>query len=161
MRLSVVVTAIAIVMGAMACQPPSTELTDEQRVAIEDTVVQVMARMIEAGRALDAEGVRASYAVSPVAVLNGVIIEDFDARFEMTRQFLGSLRTVEGSYDNLHMEVLAPDAVVVTRNDHLSWTDTTGATGEWHSAWTGVFRRIDGQWKIIYGHESLAVPEKK
>ncbi len=68
--------------------------------------------------------------------------------------FLGSLHAIDGSYDNLHLEVFAPDAVVVTRNDHLSWTDTTGTTGEWHSAWTGVFRRIDDEWKIVYAHES-------
>lgn len=52
------------------------------------------------------------------------------------------------------MEVLAPDAVVVTRNDHVSWTGTNGMAGEWHSAWTGVFRRIDGEWMIVYTHES-------
>ena len=86
-------------------------------------------------------------------------LEDFDARFELTRQFLGSLRTADGSYRNVHMEVLAPDAVVVTRYDDLTWTDTTGTEGEYHSAGTWVLRRIDGEWKIIYGHESLPLPE--
>ena len=141
---------------AVACQPTTRVLTDEQRAAIRDTVEQVMDDLIAAGQALDAERIRAGYAENPVVALDGVIIDDFDARFEMTTQFFGALRVAEGHYDNLHMEVLAPDAVVVTRNDHLSWTDTSGMAGEWHSAWTGVFRRIDGEWKIVYAHESTS-----
>jgi ketosteroid isomerase-like protein len=144
---------VMLVVG-VACQPPTTEMTAEQRAAIRDTVEQIMAQLVEAARALDGVPVRAAYAQNPVSVINGIIIEDFDARFEMTKQFLGSLRALDGSYDNLYMEVLAPDAVVATRNDHLNWTDTSGTTGEWHSAWTGVFRRIDGEWKIVYAHES-------
>ncbi len=147
-----------IVLAAVACQPATKVLTEGQRAAIRDTVEQVMDELVAAGRALDAERVRAGYAEDPVVALNGVVIDDFDARFEMTKQFFGALRAAEGYYDNLHVEVLAPDAVVVTRNDHLSWTDTSGMTGQWHSAWTGVFRRMDGEWKIVYAHEST-LPE--
>ena len=157
LRPSIVMAAIA--MCAVACQPASTELTEGQRAAIKDTVEQRMDEMANAGRALDADRIRAVYAESPVSVINGVITEDFDARFELTRQFLGSLRTLEGRIRNVHLEVLASDAVVVTRNDDILWTDTTGTEGEFHTAWTGVFRRIDGEWKIIYSHESWPLPE--
>ncbi len=158
LRPSLVIVA-AIATCTAACQPTSLDLTQERQAAIRDTVEQVLAEMVDAGRALDADRLRAFYADEPVLALNGVIIEDFDARFELTRRFLGSLRTADGSYRNVHMEVLGPDAVVVTRNDDLTWTDTTGVQGEWHSAWTGVVRRIDGEWKIIYGHESVRLPE--
>ena len=158
LRSSVVVVA-AIATCAVACQPASTELTEGQRAAIRDTVQQVLAGMADPLRALDADRIRALYADEPVVALNGVILEDFDARFELTRQWLGSLRRVEGSHRNVHIEVLGPGAVVVTKNDDVTWTDTTGAEGEWHSAWTGVLRRIDGEWKIIYGHESVRLPD--
>jgi ketosteroid isomerase-like protein len=152
---------VAIATCAIACQPTSTELTEGQRTAIKVTIELRMAEMANAGRALDADRIRAVYAESPVSVFNGVIIEDFDARFELTRQFLGSLRSLEGSFRNVHLEVLASDAVVVTRNDDLSWTDTTGTEGELHTAWTGVFRRIDDEWRVIYSHESWPLPEQK
>jgi ketosteroid isomerase-like protein len=148
----------AIVTCALACQPPSPQLTDEQRAAIRDTIEQRMDEMASAGRALAADRIRAVYAKSPVSVMNGVIIEDFDARFELTRQFLGLLRALEVSIKNVHLEVLAPDAVIVTRNDDISWTDTTGSQGVLHTAWTGVFRRIDGEWRVIYSHESWPPP---
>jgi ketosteroid isomerase-like protein len=157
LRPSIVIAAIATC--AVACQPASTELTEGQRAAIKDTIEQVMSEIADAARALDADRIRAVYAESPVSVINGVIIEDFDARFELTRQFLRSLRSLEGSFRNVHLEVLASDAVVVTRNDDLSWIDTTGTAGELHTAWTGVFRRIDGEWRVIFSHESWPAPE--
>jgi ketosteroid isomerase-like protein len=158
LRYSMVLAAIATC--ALACQPALPQLTDEQRAAIRDTVEQVMARMADAGRALDADRIRAVYAESPVSVINGVIIEDFDARFELTRQFIGSLRTLDGSYRNVHLEVLGSDVVVVTRNDDIAWSDTTGVEGVFHTAWTGVIRRIDGEWKIAYSHESWPLPDR-
>lgn len=46
-------------------------------------------------------------------------------------------------------------------NHHLRWTDTTGIAGEWNSAWTAVFRLVQGRWKIVYSHESvLPAPSK-
>jgi len=149
----------AIATCAVACQPASTELTEGERAAIEDTVEQLMVELVDAGRALDFDRIRAAYAESPVSVIDGVIIEDFDAHFELARGFFESLQTLDGSYRNVHLEVLAPDAVVVTRNDDIFWADTTGTEGEFHTAWTGVFRRIDGEWKIIYSHESWPLPE--
>ena len=158
LRPSLVMAAIATC--AVACQPASTELTDGQRAAIKDTIEQLMAEIADAGRARDADRIRAAFAESTVSAFNGVIIEGSDARFELTRQFLGSLRTLDGSYKNVHLEVLASDAVVVTRNDDIFWTDTTGTEGELHTAWTGVFRRIDGEWRVIYSHESWPSPEQ-
>ncbi len=58
-----------------------------------------------------------------------MMIEDFDVHFELAMRFFESLRTLGGSYRNVHLEVLAPDAVVVTRNDDIFWTDTTGTEG--------------------------------
>jgi ketosteroid isomerase-like protein len=158
LRPSIVMAAIATC--AVACQPASTELTEGRRAAIKDTIEQVMVELADAGRALDFDRVRAAYSESPISVTNGVIIEDFDAHFELTRPFFESLHALDGSYRNVRLEVPASDAVVVTRNDDIFWTDTTGTEGEFHTAWTGVFRRIDGEWKIIYSHESWPPPEQ-
>jgi hypothetical protein len=36
----------------VACQPATTEMTDEQRAAIRDTVEQIMDGLVDAGRAI-------------------------------------------------------------------------------------------------------------
>lgn len=146
----------AIVLQAMACSPPVT--SPAQRKAIGQAVEQVWAEMIAGARALDPTRIRSAYIARPTAAINGVIIEDFDARFEETKHWLGSLRRLDAAYENVHLEVLAPDAVIATMNHHLTWTDTNSVDGEWHSAWTALFRRLDGEWKIAYSHESETRP---
>jgi hypothetical protein len=132
-----------------------SDLTDAQRAAIGDSVEQAWSEIMAGARALDAARIRAGYVQKPTVVINGLIVEDYDSQFEETRRWLGSLRQLDATYDHVHLEVLTPAAAVATMNHHLRWTDTVGAKGEWHSAWTAVFRRIEGQWRIVYSHESV------
>jgi ketosteroid isomerase-like protein len=132
-----------------------SDLTEPQRAAIGHSVEQAWSEMMAGARALDPARIRARYSEKPIQVVNGVIVENFDSQFERTRRWLGSLRQLDATYDNVHLEVLSPSAALATMNHHLSWTDTVGAKGEWHSAWTAVFRRNEGQWKVVYSHESV------
>jgi ketosteroid isomerase-like protein len=132
-----------------------SDLTDAQRAAIGDSVEQAWSEIMAGARALDPARIRAGYVQKPTVVINGLIIEDYDSQFEGIRRWLGSLRQLDATYDHVHLEVLTPAAAVATMNHHLWWTDTLGAKGEWHSAWTAVFRRTEGQWKVVYSHESV------
>jgi len=115
--------------------------------------------MMAAGRARDPEGIPAAYVDRPIVAINGRIIDDFDRdQFDDVRQWFHTLRQFDATYDNVHLEVLDPGTAVATMNHHLRWTDTTGTSGEWNSAWTAVFRRTDGRWKIVYSHESTPAP---
>jgi hypothetical protein len=130
-----------------------------ERKAIARAVEQTWADMMLGAKALDADRIRAGYAPSPVVAINGRIIEDFDRdQFPVTRQWLRSLRQLDAHYSNVHVHVLSPTAAVATMNHHLSWTDTAGVAGEWRSAWTAVFQQIEGRWRIVYSHESVATP---
>ena len=132
-----------------------SDLTDAQRAAIGDSVEQAWSEIMAGARALDAGRIRAGYAQKPIVVVNGLIVEDYDRHFEEVRRWLGSLKRLDATYDHVHREILTPVAAVATMNHHLWWTDTAGAKGEWHSAWTAVFRLIEGRWKIVYAHESV------
>ena len=44
-RLASILLAVAFSIAAIACQPASTELTDEQKAAIADSVTQLSAEM--------------------------------------------------------------------------------------------------------------------
>lgn len=157
---------LAALIGLVGCDPsrPSREasvlnaaeqITDAQRATIVGSVEQTWAKMMAAARALDPAGIRAGYVDRPTVAINGLILEDFDRQFHETERWLGSLRQLDASYDNVHLEVLSPTAAVATMNHHLRWIDTTGTAGEWNSAWTAVFRQGDGRWKIVYSHESV------
>lgn len=159
--------ALASLIALASCQPQrkgeearvpgaAGEVTDVERAAIAGAVEQAWTDMMAAARALDPARIRAGYVDSPIVVINGLIIDDFDrSQFEETRRWIGSLRRFDATYDHVHLEVLSPAAVVTTMNHHLRWTDATGIAGEWNSAWTAVFRLVQGRWKIVYSHESV------
>lgn len=118
-------------------------------------VDELVASMMAGARARNPDQIRAAYAPHPIVAINGVILDDWQAHFATTRPWLASLRTLDVAYDNVHIEVLGTDAVVTTMNHHLSWTDATGSSGEWHSAWTAVLRCSMDGWRIVYSHESI------
>jgi len=147
--------AVAAVVALAGCERPARDMSETERAASAGAVERAWADMIAGARALDPARIRAGYADRPIVVINGLIIDDFDRdQFDETRRWISSLRQFEASYDHVHLEVLSPAAAVATMNHHLRWTDTTGLAGEWNSAWTAVFRRIHGRWKIVYSHES-------
>ncbi|NIN49579.1 MAG: hypothetical protein GTN62_05645 [Gemmatimonadales bacterium] len=56
--------------------------------------------------------------------------------------------------------VLAPDVVCVTQLGTVSVTDTAGVTGpEIAFAYTAIWVRRNGEWKVLLGHESIPAPE--
>lgn len=106
-------------------------------------------------RSLDAVKVRAGYVAHPLVAVNGHILEDYDHDvFPGIKSWLRSLRHLDASYDQVHVQVLGPGAAVATMMHHIKWTDSAGTPGQWNSAWTAVFRPENGRWKIAYSHES-------
>jgi ketosteroid isomerase-like protein len=154
--------ALATTLALTGCHPREATVTEADRADIAAAVEATWADMMTGARALDPDRIRAGYADRPIVAINGRIIENFDRdQFEETRQWLRSLRRFDGSYDHVHLEVLSPATAVATMNHHLTWTDAAGTSGEWNSAWTAVFRLINGRWKIAYSHESTPRPEER
>jgi uncharacterized protein (TIGR02246 family) len=155
--------ALTLAMTLDACQSGSTRvITEIDSTEVANAIEAVWRNMIAGAQTLNPDRIRASYVEQPVVVINGRIIDDFDRdQFVATRRWLRSLRQFEGTYDRVRLQVLSADAAVATMNHHLRWTDTLGTSGQWNSAWTAVFRQVDGRWKITYSHESTDQPEDR
>jgi hypothetical protein len=157
--LSLLGFATAMVSGSCG-RKPAVAVTDADSAAIHRALETSWRKMMAGARSLDPDRVRAGYMEHPVAAINGRIIEDFDRdQFNETRRWLRSLRQFDATYDHVHLQVLSPSAAVATMRHHLRWTDSAGVPGEFNSAWTAVFREVNGQWKIAYSHESTGEPE--
>ena len=154
------VVPLAAALALCPCRGSDPDaITAAERAATAKAVESVWAGMMAAGQALDPDGIRRAYVDRPVVAINGRIIDEFDRdQFNEVRQWFRSLRQFDASYDHVHLEVLSPGTTVATMNHHLRWTDSSGTSGEWNSAWTAVFRRIGGRWKIAYSHESTPPP---
>jgi len=143
---------------ADACRSRSAAaLTKADSAAVSSAIEASWREMMAGAHALDPERIRAGYVEQPVMAINGRIVEHYDRdQFTEIRRWLGSLRHFDGTYDRVHVQVLSPSAAVATMMHHLKWTDTAGTSGEFNSAWTAVFRQVDGRWKIAYSHESTS-----
>jgi len=153
--------AIATLFVSSACGwKPTLTATNADSEAIHHGIESTLQEMIAGAHALNPDRLRAKYVEQPVVAINGQIIEHYDRdQFPEIRRWLGSLRQFDATYDHVHVQVLSPSAAVATMMHHLKWTDTAGVPGEFNSAWTAVFREVNGQWKIAYSHESRAVPD--
>jgi ketosteroid isomerase-like protein len=69
-----------------------------------------------------------------------------------------NMRNPKWTWGDIHVDRLGPDAGVLTATwtlPHLTPANQTHVLG---GAWTAVFRRINGQWKIVHEHLSEPAP---
>ena len=140
--------ALSLAFLATACQPATTELTEEQKAAIADTVNQLHASLTDALNARDADRFFASY--SDDMLWGGAygfgtraVVED------AVRAGMESSTDAEWdiSWYDTAVKVLGPDTAVF-------WGSYGGGDERTHT--TLVYARVDGEWKMVHAHASPA-----
>ena len=154
----------AFALGVLAaCQPTATELTEVQKGAIADTVRQLADTYFADARALDFDGMMATYASELVWAENGALGANRDSLATAWRGFFAAIREVtSGNWGEVHVKVLSPTTAVYTASFDWVAVDTSGAATGSHGVWTAVWEQTAEGWKIVYGHESyvpLPAPE--
>ena len=153
----VILATLAVTILA-ACQPQTAELTEEQKAAIADTVIQVRAELVEVNERLDADAFLSFFA-DYVVVAKELNVMDYDA-------FAAEIREDFGTYDHYVIEeelikasVLSEDAVAVTDRSMWYLIATSGDT-IWTApaTFTLVFVRRNEQWKIVNLHAAWVDP---
>ena len=145
--------AIPAAIMLTACQPATTELTEEQKAAIEDTIQQLNTELTVAMNARDFD----SWLLS----LSDDIRWGFPYGYSSHADIEGTLRSMLDAatdtewgldWDETFVRVLGPDAAVLWGTYTLRGSD--GA--QIHA--TQVYARVDGEWKIVHGHSTVAAP---
>ena len=77
----------------------------------------------------------------------------------VVRAATGALKTSTFDISDPHIEVLAPDAGVISFGLREVMVDTAGATTDLNAAMTLVWQRQEDAWRIIMAHESLPLHE--
>jgi uncharacterized protein (TIGR02246 family) len=137
------------------------ELTADQKAAIADTVNALHAASWDAWRAADVDK-GLSYFLNSPDVWWGEEGHALQGYADVEAYFRGSANGVS-RYDitisDSRTVVLAADAVAVLQQGVFSATDSAGTTTPEQSfLMSATWVRRDGQWKILYGHESYPVP---
>jgi ketosteroid isomerase-like protein len=128
-------------------------MDEPQRRQIAQTVEQALRSFEAAERALDADGLIRHFAAIPDFYLyNDGQRLSYEAMTTGVRSAFPTLRSLEGGFDDIQIIVLASDAALSTARFQETVTDRTGSSTRQHGVASWLWRQIEGEWRIVYGH---------
>lgn len=158
---SVAVAALVLGTGALGCAPQGpadADLTPQEEEALADTLTTVNEEFLASWSELE-----------PDAYLErvGEDVRLYFQRWYEGEAFRTAVRDIMAAYrsypveiTDADVEVLGPDAGVVTGTYRAQPVDTAGESQTLNAAFTFVYERRGGDWLLVRGHESL-VPEEE
>jgi ketosteroid isomerase-like protein len=128
-------------------------MDDRERRAVAAAVGAAMRSFEAAERALDAERLVAHFAPVPgFRVFSDGEAADYASMTAGIRAGFAALRAIEGGFHDLEVIVLAPDAALATAGFREAVTDSSGVVTRQYGAASWLWRRLEGGWRIVYGH---------
>ncbi len=151
-----VLAALALTVLA-ACQPSTTELTEEQKTEIANEVNAIHAEAWDAWRAADVDRGMSYYPDSPelTYITDGQLFRGTAAVDDQSRAMFVNTASQTITITESYTDVLAPNVVCINAMHTYTVTDTAGVVGpEGVFAGTYIWVRRDGEWKMQSSHES-------
>ena len=153
---------LTIVMGLYSCQQPTNELTDAatneltdaDRERITEEIRLLTNSIFEAASRKDIDQVYANFSDKVTGAFPGTIMESWEEHKQQSAEFFAMQETVEYKIENMNIDVLSSNVAVLLGKYTFIATDTTGTTINSSSAWTYVFNKENGKWKIVHFHIS-------
>jgi hypothetical protein len=157
-RLALAVLSLAFLA---ACQPATTELTEEQKAEIAAEVNVRLDAVWDELKQPDFDRLATFFHRTPgaLSVSNGRFIEWSPARDSINRAALAEWEDQVLTISETRTVVLSPDVVYTMRVGTDSITYRSGEvipTRPW--AWTCLWVLRDGEWRIMYVHGSHPSP---
>lgn len=127
-------------------------MENAQREAIV-TAIEARIRSFEAAEHdLDPERALAHFASVPeFHVYNDGRLVTYEQLAAAVRGRFPKMRAMETPFTNLRVSVLSPEYALVSATLRRTVTDDAGTVTRSQGAATWLWRRIDGQWLIVYG----------
>jgi ketosteroid isomerase-like protein len=133
-----------------------TELTNEQIVRIEKEIRQAANDHLHSGNAATA---LSHYTSDAIVASLGSVYPSYDSLASDVRSFYGTVEEVHvAEWEDMRVVALSRDAAFVTAIFHWNSTDTSGAILDMHGAWSALYIRVEGEWKMRAIHESVLQP---
>jgi ketosteroid isomerase-like protein len=167
-RPAVRAAAFGVALAALlACGSPggnggsAARVSATQRAAIADTLRTLMVNAYDLSRPGDAVARLMSLypASGPVISASGGQVtasrDSLEAGIRTFWTYVGrNMRNPKWTWGPMHVDVLAPDAAVVTTTYRVPHLTPAGQPHVIAGAWTAVFQRRGGKWVIVQEHLS-------
>lgn len=141
---------VSLAFLATACQPATTELTEEQKAEIETAVRQVDLDFQTTWQAREDIDAYMSYVFdwSSISPFGDESVDNLRTR---VLAFWGAQATVTFDRSEPRVLVLGPDAAGIEGTNVRVATDTAGVTRERTSIFRRIWIRQNGEWKLFAG----------
>jgi ketosteroid isomerase-like protein len=159
-----VTVGAAMIVACIACRPAARErMSEAQKAAIADTLRQLIASAYDFSKG--GEAVRRIMSLYPdtgrvISAASGHITASRDSLQAQIREFwtyVGqNMRNPTWTWGQTYVEVLSPDAAVLTATYRIPHTTPRGDPHVIGGAMTSVFERRNGKWVIVAEHLSDA-----
>ena len=137
-----------------ACAPASpSAMSEQERAAVAEAVAQRVEGYVDAIRTLDLDRMLQFWADTDGFVYagDGSLTVGYDVHAAQLREVIGSTAQVNSmEISDPHIYVLGPDAAAYSMEFEWSMTSVSGDTTRARGAWTYVFKRLDGEWKVVH-----------
>lgn len=160
-RATTLPAALVLALTALGCTdagPREAGLTPEREAALADTIATFHQSFGEAWSELEPEPYLEF--VADDARFHFQQWYDRAAYEQLVRDLMEGYRSYPLATSDQSVEVLGPDAGVVTGTFHAEPVDTAGQSQSFDAAFTFVYERRAGSWKMVRGHESLLPPDE-
>ena len=155
-----VLAAFALTVLA-GCQPTATELSEEQEAEIVATIDSLTDEWWAAWEVFDFDRGMSFIHDDPrmTWTAGGEAVYSVAEATEVWSQSVAGLERQVLEVTNARTVVLAPNIVWTLREFDFQVVDTTGTVvAEGQSIETAVWVEIDGEWKLMVGHDDDATP---
>jgi ketosteroid isomerase-like protein len=128
-------------------------MTDHERAGIVSAVEARMRTFEAAERALDAEALIAHFVPGGGFYLhNDGERVSYHSVTGLVRNAFPTLRSIDGGFQAVDILVLAPDAALATATFRETITQNDGEVVRQRGAVSWLWRYLDGEWRLTYGH---------
>ena len=163
MRSSVALVALAFLLP-VGCQPPASELTEDQKAVIAAEIDSLTDEWWEAWTTFDWDRGLSFIADEPETTWTGAgqTVYSVAEMRDVWPAAMAGLGRQDLEFTNARTVVLSPDIVWTLREGNYTLNDTAGAVvaeGQFNE--TAVWVNRGGQWKVLLGHDDdTTVPKE-
>jgi ketosteroid isomerase-like protein len=154
--------ALFLLCAGCSSQQPS-QLTQDQKDQITGEIKTICDSIVAGWNRLDMDASLAYYSDSPESIhfRGDEVALDFPAMKKNWIDGVPTLTSYTWTTTNQYYPIVSNDVVVCCWQGHSQVVMKSGDIINFKGAYTSVFRKTAGQWKVVVGHESGTAVTKK
>ena len=153
--------ATGCLVGSFACSPrTAADMSASEKKAIADTLKRLVVQAYDLSRPNPVKNLMSLYPTEGrVISASGGVLTTTRPQLEQAIQafwtYVGqNMRQPRWEWTSMNVDVLAPDAAVMTSTYRVPHLTPTGMNHVIGGAWTAVFQKRGGRWVVIQEHLS-------